>query len=481
MNQRADFSERENDVIALLLTGKSNKQIAHALGISTRTVEFHLGNIYNKLQVNSRSEAILNLSSKHLWESTGISTGNNLREDTVEFRGQEGHNKGKPPLSKWRLSMKTQVYLGTGLLAVLVIAIILTLGRNKEEPILNQAKVTSDQAIAAIRSTQPPENATPLPSSTPTAREQILAKIFNLAADYEQKVSSEMQNGDVTISTDPKTGQQVIHFEGKSMETISKLHDEFIRQFRALNDEYKLLYIAEMQPTPFPTKQTIEENDIYYQQLVDGYQMFFDQVLRDGPTVRVFDLSEGTYFNMIIGDAYAKSEIMADAMEALRIAPISGNVNQDTNISQIRQFVNNPDLPLTYVGVGNLANAPWIDAAIYTDNNGTKYWMAIAEGRLAQIEPPYAPEVPAMEVKTIDEIRPIAEQFAYTNSPRYTELKSELTYEEGNKGDIYFFTWSYRNRDWTGTDWMMMAPFLQIGFSADGKITTYINTLDLFH
>jgi DNA-binding CsgD family transcriptional regulator len=100
MNQRADFSERENDVIALLLTGKSNKQIAHALGISTRTVEFHLGNIYNKLQVNSRSEAILNLSSKHLWESTGISTGNNLREDTVEFRGQEGHNKGKPPLSK---------------------------------------------------------------------------------------------------------------------------------------------------------------------------------------------------------------------------------------------------------------------------------------------------------------------------------------------------------------------------------------------
>lgn len=61
------------------------------------------------------------------------------------------------------------------------------------------------------------------------------------------------------------------------------------------------------------------------------------------------------------------------------------------------------------------------------------------------------------------------------------QLKSELVYEEGNKGDIYFFQWSYRNKDWTGSNWMMMPPFLQIGLSADGKITTNINTLNLFH
>ena len=47
------FSERENDVIKLLLQGKSNKQIALDLGISTRTVEFHLSNIYAKLGVSS--------------------------------------------------------------------------------------------------------------------------------------------------------------------------------------------------------------------------------------------------------------------------------------------------------------------------------------------------------------------------------------------------------------------------------------------
>jgi len=40
------FTERENDVINLLIEGKSNKQIALELIISNRTVEFHLGNIY---------------------------------------------------------------------------------------------------------------------------------------------------------------------------------------------------------------------------------------------------------------------------------------------------------------------------------------------------------------------------------------------------------------------------------------------------
>lgn len=45
------FSARERDVVKLLLQDKSNKQIALELGVSNRTVEFHLGNIYAKLDV----------------------------------------------------------------------------------------------------------------------------------------------------------------------------------------------------------------------------------------------------------------------------------------------------------------------------------------------------------------------------------------------------------------------------------------------
>ena len=44
-----------------LLEGKSNKQIAAALNITVRTVEFHLKNVYDKLQVGSRTELILKL------------------------------------------------------------------------------------------------------------------------------------------------------------------------------------------------------------------------------------------------------------------------------------------------------------------------------------------------------------------------------------------------------------------------------------
>jgi DNA-binding NarL/FixJ family response regulator len=65
------FSEREKDVIKLLLQGKGNKQIALELGISNRTVEFHLSNIYAKLGINTRSEAILKFTESRLRESTG--------------------------------------------------------------------------------------------------------------------------------------------------------------------------------------------------------------------------------------------------------------------------------------------------------------------------------------------------------------------------------------------------------------------------
>jgi DNA-binding CsgD family transcriptional regulator len=55
------LSPRENEVAHLLLEGRSNKQIALSLEVSERTVEFHLKNIYIKMQVGSRVELILKL------------------------------------------------------------------------------------------------------------------------------------------------------------------------------------------------------------------------------------------------------------------------------------------------------------------------------------------------------------------------------------------------------------------------------------
>jgi DNA-binding NarL/FixJ family response regulator len=54
-----DLSAREQDVIRLLMQGKSNKEIALALKISRKTNEEHLTSIYSKIGVRSRAEAIL--------------------------------------------------------------------------------------------------------------------------------------------------------------------------------------------------------------------------------------------------------------------------------------------------------------------------------------------------------------------------------------------------------------------------------------
>lgn len=51
------LSPRERDVLAHLAQGRSNSEIAEALVVSENTIRFHLKNIYQKLQVNNRTEA----------------------------------------------------------------------------------------------------------------------------------------------------------------------------------------------------------------------------------------------------------------------------------------------------------------------------------------------------------------------------------------------------------------------------------------
>lgn len=54
----AGLTPREADVLRLLAAGHSNRQIAAALTISEKTVEQHVLNLYQKLQVNSRAGAV---------------------------------------------------------------------------------------------------------------------------------------------------------------------------------------------------------------------------------------------------------------------------------------------------------------------------------------------------------------------------------------------------------------------------------------
>jgi DNA-binding NarL/FixJ family response regulator len=55
---RAELSERERQVLAAIVKGRSNKEIAGALGISENTVKVHTTRVFEKLGVADRMEAI---------------------------------------------------------------------------------------------------------------------------------------------------------------------------------------------------------------------------------------------------------------------------------------------------------------------------------------------------------------------------------------------------------------------------------------
>lgn len=55
--RRARLTKREIEVLSLIAQGLSSREVAVALFVSKRTVDFHLANIYDKLQVNNRVQA----------------------------------------------------------------------------------------------------------------------------------------------------------------------------------------------------------------------------------------------------------------------------------------------------------------------------------------------------------------------------------------------------------------------------------------
>jgi DNA-binding NarL/FixJ family response regulator len=54
-----DFTRRERDVLACLVQGQSNKEIARTLDLQEVTVKLHLRSVFRKLGVKSRTQAVL--------------------------------------------------------------------------------------------------------------------------------------------------------------------------------------------------------------------------------------------------------------------------------------------------------------------------------------------------------------------------------------------------------------------------------------
>jgi DNA-binding NarL/FixJ family response regulator len=65
---RGPLTPRETEVLELVTRGLRNKAIGQELGLSPRTVEVHLKNVYEKLGVSSRTQAVAYASAHHLFD-----------------------------------------------------------------------------------------------------------------------------------------------------------------------------------------------------------------------------------------------------------------------------------------------------------------------------------------------------------------------------------------------------------------------------
>ncbi|MDD5371657.1 MAG: response regulator transcription factor [Anaerolineaceae bacterium] len=149
------FSKREQEVIALLVQGKSNKQIGLELGISQRTVEYHITNILAKLTVSSRTEAVIKLSEGYLRETVGDSE-DTLRKSAVGESSVSTDNEGKP-IIKRRIPMKKYLSIFG---AFALIALVYMAFRSIQSPLVVAPKDTPQR---------PTQNQISLPTASPTS------------------------------------------------------------------------------------------------------------------------------------------------------------------------------------------------------------------------------------------------------------------------------------------------------------------------
>ncbi len=67
-----ELTEREREILALIARGRSNPEIAAELFLSLKTVRNHVTNIFSKLQVVDRAQAVLRAREAGLGTDTGL-------------------------------------------------------------------------------------------------------------------------------------------------------------------------------------------------------------------------------------------------------------------------------------------------------------------------------------------------------------------------------------------------------------------------
>jgi len=169
MTANNDLSERELEILRLVATGASNKEIAQHLHISTNTVKVHLRNIYAKAGVASRTEAAMYAVQSGLVITEGRADAQgSLREAVGDGGSREAERLAGRKWIGWQAILS---WLALGVLIVLAV--------------IGVSAVTSRQPEGAALEAVPQLRELPrwqTKAELPTAR-------FNLAiAGYENDI-----------------------------------------------------------------------------------------------------------------------------------------------------------------------------------------------------------------------------------------------------------------------------------------------------
>lgn len=145
---QVDLSEREREILRLVATGASNKEIAQKLFISPNTVKVHLRNIFSKIGVVSRTEATLYALRHGIIEAPLPEREAGGGDESATQSGTEhleGRSDARPRLSiRWGVAALVMVAV-----AMLLGGIVRTLASSRSMPSSSE-KLTNAQRFYAL-------------------------------------------------------------------------------------------------------------------------------------------------------------------------------------------------------------------------------------------------------------------------------------------------------------------------------------------